>query len=378
MKKLLFFVLISFIISGVFAQKAAVVSAYNYLNKGKLDKAKSYIDEAANHESTMAEAKTWFYRGNIYLTIAASSDSVISALDPDALGVAYESYLKTKEFDKKKEYEADLVDRFQALSENYYNKGVKSYNFKDYSGAVTNFSKSFNISKNNGRIDTLAIQNVAFCAEMADNKTLARDTYLDMITLNIINPNVYSSLANVYKDLKDFDNAKKIVKEGRTRFPNDLNIIISEANIYLATEDKDKAMETLNLALNLDKSNPSIYFAIGALHDQMGNFEQAEKMYNDAIALKPDYFEAIYNLGALYVNKAAQILEVANKLPLEETTKYEGMKKEADQFLDKSLPYLESASQLDPNDRNTLLSLKEIYTRLNMMEKLKAVNEKLQ
>ena len=43
----------------------------------------------------------------------------------------------------------------------------------------------------------------------------------------------------------------------------------------------------------------------------------------NAIALKPDYFEANYNLGALYVNQAAEILEKANELPLDAVKEYE-------------------------------------------------------
>jgi hypothetical protein len=53
------------------------------------------------------------------------------------------------------------------------------------------------------------------------------------------------------------------------------------------------------------------------------------------------------------------------------------MKAEADGILKKSLPYLETAATLDAQDKNTLIALKEIYTRLNMYEKLKEVNIKL-
>lgn len=46
-------------------------------------------------------------------------------------------------------------------------------------------------------------------------------------------------------------------------------------------------------------------------------------------------------------------------------------------YLNLALPYLETCETLQPKDKNTLVSLKEIYTRLNMTQKLGAVNEKL-
>jgi len=109
----------------------------------------------------------------------------------------------------------------------------------------------------------------------------------------------------------------------------------------------------------------------------MNNLAEAEKAYLKAIELKPDYFEANYNLGALYVNQAAEIQNEANKLKLNDPT-YDSKKAEADKILQKSIPYLETATQLDPKDKSTLLALKEIYTRLSMYEKLKNVNSKLQ
>ena len=42
-------------------------------------------------------------------------------------------------------------------------------------------------------------------------------------------------------------------------------------------------------------------------------------------------------------------------------TKYRKLKKEADIYFKKALPYLESAYNLNSNDKNTLLSLKQLY-----------------
>ncbi|MDZ7774162.1 MAG: hypothetical protein U5L09_00425 [Bacteroidales bacterium] len=52
------------------AQNHKVVSAYNYLRKGQLDKAMEAIEPATEHKKTENDAKTWYYRGNVYLSLA--------------------------------------------------------------------------------------------------------------------------------------------------------------------------------------------------------------------------------------------------------------------------------------------------------------------
>ena len=106
-------------------------------------------------------------------------------------------------------------------------------------------------------------------------------------------------------------------------------------------------------------------------------FDNAIGAYTKSIRLNPEYFEGNYNLGALYVNKAASINDEATKLPLEETAKFDKLKKEADSYLEKALPYLEKATELQPADINTLFTLKQIYSRTNKPDKVKSVQEKI-
>ena len=86
----------------------------------------------------------------------------------------------------------------------------------------------------------------------------------------------------------------------------------------------------------------------------------------------------VMDLGALYVNKASAIIEEANKLDLKETVKYDKLKGEADVFLKMAIPYLEKAHKFEPKDMSSMSALKEIYTRLQMVDQLKAINADIQ
>jgi tetratricopeptide (TPR) repeat protein len=352
-------------------------SAYNYHRYGKLDLAKEAIDECVQDEKTIMDAKSWFYRGNIYYDIAMSTDTNFKKLDPDPLKVAYESYMKAKELDTKGEFTEDINKFTLAVAEGYYNLGVISYNEQDFKGSALNFEKAFNINQSFGRVDTTALYNAAVAANIGQEYQLAKQYYQQVIVLGYQKPDIYSSLAEIYKFEGDTAMAVKTVEKGREMFPNDFNLLVSEINIYLATNEKEKAKEDLLIALEMDKTNPSIFFAVGTIYDQLGELDKAVDAYLKAIELNPGYFEANYNLGALYVNQAADILDKANDLPLDAVAEYDREKARADEMLGKSLPYLEKSHELMPDDVNTMVSLKEIYTRLGMTDKLMDIDEKL-
>jgi tetratricopeptide (TPR) repeat protein len=163
-------------------------------------------------------------------------------------------------------------------------------------------------------------------------------------------------------------------------------MLIAETNVFLKTGQTEKALNTLQSALKKDSTNQTIYFAVGANYNILGNdvtkpadfradcYKRAEAAYIKALQLKPDYFDASYNLGALYVNKASGIIDEANKLKLEETVKYDKLKNDADDMLKKAIPYLEKAHKLEPKDMSSMSALKEIYARLQMKAELDTIN----
>ena len=374
MKRIALTILLAGFAMLAFSQNSKVVSAYNYHRYGKLDEAKEAIDEAVQHEKTIGSAKAWFYRGNIYLDIANSTQDEFRNLDPDPLQKAYDSYQKALELDEKGEYTAE-IDRFMpAVAESYYNYGVINYNLGEFKEAALKFEKSFDVNKSIGKMDTVALYNAAVSASLAEADQMAKDYYKELLDMNYNRPDIYSSLSDIYKKEGDTAAALQTIQTGRELYPEDFNLLIAETNVYLATDEQEKAMADLEKALEIDKSNPTIFFAVGTIYDQLGQFEKAEKAYKNAISLNPDYFEANYNIGALYVNKAADIQTKANDLPLDAIKEYEAEKARADSMLQASIPYLERALELQPGDVNTMVSLKEIYTRLGMTEKLQKID----
>ncbi len=372
-----------------FGQKNVRQSASNYLKDGKLDKAMEAINQCILDASTAQDAKAWFIRGNVYLEISNTKEEKFKALDADPLSKALESYRKAIEFDPKKEYYDDILAKLNWQRNNYYNSAVENYNKKLYKEAMVNFGRGAEVLELAKVSDTISLLNAATCASLANEKEASKQFYGKLLKANYKSPVVYITLSDIYRQDKDSANALKYVRIGEQAYPNDLRLFLAETNIYLTFNNTPKALSNLKVAMAKDSTNYSVAFALGTIYDNISNdttkspaqraaaFDNAIGAYTKSIRLNPEYFEGNYNLGALYVNKAASINDEATKLPLEETAKFDKLKKEADSYLEKALPYLEKATELQPADINTLFTLKQIYSRTNKPDKVKSVQEKI-
>ncbi|HPE99206.1 MAG: tetratricopeptide repeat protein [Bacteroidales bacterium] len=393
MKKLALFV-VALVFSGVaFSQNPAVVSAFNWLKDNKLDKALAAIEPATTHPQTMSSAKTWLYRGNIYLNIALTDNESFKALCSNPLDSAYNSYQKSIMLDK--DYIAPTANPNSAklglfyLGDQYFNVGANHYNNKDWAEARKYFERTKQIKNTFGEKDSLATFYATNCAlQMGDNETAMK--YLkELINMDYQKPEIYSMLGNLYKDAGDTTKMLNTIAMGRKRFPADLGLIISETNYYLGKGELAKAQDLLKVAVEKDPNNPILHFTIGSNYDRLSldtnvaeaekesMLAEAEKAYLKAIELKADFFDAYYNLGALFFNKGVEVFELANSIPPDQFDAYEKAKTKYMEYWNKSVPYLEKASELMPDDLPTLQALKSLYARLNMPEKLKTVTDKI-
>jgi hypothetical protein len=384
-----------------FAQKNVRQTASNFLKEGKLDKALENINQCIQDPSTATDAKAWFIRGNIYLEIANTKEEAYKALDPDPLQKALESYKKATEYDTKKDYAEDIYAKVNWQRNNYFNQAVDNYNKKQYVDAMQAFENSAQALASINVPDTISLFYAAACAALAENdknntrlseaelNAKQKGYYTELIKLDSKSTTVYTSLSDIYRLEKDSANALKVLRDAQKKFPNDFKIFLAETNIYLTFNNTTKALNNLKTATQKDSTNPTVFFALGTIYDNLSNdtnrtekerkecFDLAIKSYRGAIRLNPAYFEPNYNIGAMFVNKAATINDQANKLPLDADAEFKKLKAEADNYLEEAVPYLEKASEVQPNDLNTLVSLKQIYSRTNKTDKLKIVNEKI-
>jgi len=146
---------------------------------------------------------------------------------------------------------------------------------------------------------------------------------------------------------------------GRNKFPGNQDIINSEINIYIKLGRTKELIAKLAEAIEISPDNHLLYFNRGTIYDQQGDFSNAERDYLQSLIIKPTSFGSNYNLGALYFNKGVELKNKANDSDNDKV--YKKLNAQASAKFDASLPYLEKAYNLEPKDKNTLLSLKQLY-----------------
>lgn len=375
MKRIVILLSLSLLIGlGAYAQKNKRTSAYMYNKNQQYDKAKEAIDEAVLHEKTINDAKTWMYRGEIYYNIATSGDTAVMALAPDAVDVAYESFAKAKQLDVKNTYEGELTLYLINLTNLFYQQAGEGFQNGDYDVAIEGFKKAFAISQLDGKFDTIAAFNVGMAGVLSNNPAVAAEYLQKCVDVNFEEPRVYMFYNRSAKQLGDTVRAIEIIKQGREVFPGDLTLLLEEAQIYLEKGETENLQNSLTEAIGQDPENENLYFLLGKTYDDQGNKEAAEENYKKAGELNPEFFEAFYNMGAIYVNSASEYQAEANDLPLNETKKYEELTGLANAELEKAVPYLEKSLELKPDDVATITALKEAYARLKMNDKLQMLN----
>ncbi len=381
MKKLIFILIAVFVSSVSFAQKSQVVSAWNYLNNGELDKAKTAINTATNDETTKIMAKTWFYRGNIYMAIYSDTSR---KKDFNDLNEAYNSYKKVKELDAKGEFTIEMMNPWLELAYYTFNEAVIPYNARDYQKAFDNFNR---VSEIYGIVNSIYKQNIidtsaSFYAANAAVKLgkyqEAKDIYEALIYKHFQDPEIYSNLADISLGAKDTSGAIAQLDKGIAIFPKDQNLRIKQLNLYLFSHRFNEVIDKLKAAIEKEPTRGDLYQALGSAYENTSDSANARKAYEKAIALNPNDFVANYSLGALIYNRAVEKIKAMNDLPASDQKGYEKLKADGDDLLQRSLPYLEKARSINGKDLETLNALKELYARLNMMDKLNEVKKAIE
>lgn len=364
---------------GLLAQKD-VVSAYNANQDGDYLKAAEFIDQAILDEKANVKEKTWRYRGNIYTNLA--SDSALYAQVPDALEKAAASFVKADELDLKQRYSSERMADIARGATIAGNSGISYFNSGVYGRAGELFVTASEMTMMLGAVDTMAIFNSALCFEKASMYDRAVDQYMMCGGYGYQVPDVFLFAANIQKMEGDTAKALTTLQSARQDFPREQALIIEELNIYLVAGQFELAKENLMLAAEQDPTNEILWFSLGSVYDNLGMQDEAVDAYTKSLGIKADYFDANYNLGALYFNKAVQMVNEANdmwkpRMSKDEATKQKELEDGGKAMFSTALPYLEKALDVEPEDRETLRSLRDIYARVGMDEKMLEISAKL-
>jgi len=409
MKKQVVTLIVGLVSVIAFAQKSELRIAEKAIDKNQFAEAVTAIEAAEALISNMKDkekAKFYFLKGQAYK----------GKKNYKAAAESFNYLLKfEKEIDRDK-YTDKAAPMLNDMISEVSNRGSKLYNEdQDFKNAAADFYLTYLLSPQ----DTSYLFNAAIASSQAEDydnalkfyKELKEIKYTGIATEYIATSKETGEIENFgskqqrdlmvksgeylkpdvrVSDSKESDIIKNIgyiltqqgktdeaiaaIKEARAADPKDLQLILTEADLYIKLDQMDKFGELMEEAIKLDPTNPNLFFNLGVVNANEGKSERAIGYYKKAIELKPDYSDAYTNLAIAILSAEKGIVEEMNK-NLSDFKKYDALLLKQKEVYKNALPYLEKSDAMK-SDIQTVQTLLNIYQVLEMDGKAKEYKAK--
>jgi len=419
MKKLMTLMLLLAMSSMSFAQKNEVKAIEKAIKNANYGDAKSAVASAEALLGSMDDklkAKFYYLKAQALYADGQGSDANIDE--------AIESIdnLKTLESEMGKlKYTSEANKMTTDMMNAYLTKANKAFTNKNFKVAAKGFEKVYKMSPK----DTMYLYYAASSAVSEPDYDAALDYYLQLknmgyrgermlyTAVNVEtgkeesfgdkNQRDFSVKAKLHKDPKDEKSEAKtaeIVKnialiyvsqgenekalgamaDARAENPDDIGLLLSEANVYLKMGNKEKFKALMEEATEKDPGNAELQYNLGVLAAEGGNADQAIKYYEKAISINPNYVDAYNNLAVVILGGEAAIVEEMNGLGTSaaDNKKYDELKAQRSQLYHDAIPYLEKALELRNTNLDAAKTLMNIYSALGETTKFKEMRAKVE
>lgn len=381
MKKV--FSLALLIISAISLQAQKIDRAKDYLEKKKLNEAKTEIENFLAIEKNKANTEALYVKAKVY--VAISKDAALKSTVTDPRGVAFETMKQYLDLEKGKDSTkkniAMMMDNNGAIFDlyrDYSADGATFFNANNFNDALINFGKSlevFDVLTANKLItqtfDTTTCLYAGIAAEKASKPDQAAIFYSKIADHNIKSDGfieIYKWLADFYSKKNDIASASKYLNKGRQVYPEDAFWDAFDIEMIREKGTKDELFKKYEDVIARNPTNHLFMFNYGVELYQIGYDPEIGKRpanSKDLIArsavqlkkcleLKPDYASAHMVLGQLIYNEGVDINNdnkairppAGGKLKPEELKKKNDLRAEVTKKFNESLPYFEKVDQL--------------------------------
>ncbi len=413
MKKISLTLLLSFLTLSMFAQKKEVKEAEKALKKGLINEAEAIIGQACklkDQADDKTKAKIFYVKANIYRVKAKKTGAL------EDYKKAVNVYEKEIEFEKQtgiNKYAAKSQDSLKALYPEIMNKINPYVQNKDYKTALAFMELGYQIEPTDDNLYTFTllqlyagkneeayknlkklydsgytgVHDVYYVTEKKTGKEipvsdktqqkllLASGEYINPRTdkTKSRRPEIITNMLYALNQLGRDDEAYQVIQQAKKEDPNNVDLIVGEANYYLKKGEKEKFIQAMKKALELDPKNANYAYNIGVTYLNLKNYDEAEKYFQKTLELDSKNKNALY--GMILV-KLAPEKELVDKMNNEmNPKKWDALKEQLNDVYRQALPYLEKYYQEDPNEITVVRTLRKIYNELDMKDKYKAINE---
>lgn len=401
-----------------FSQKNEIKAAEKALKTGDSESAKTALEGAASLiDAADAKIQAQYYavKGNTYSDLAKKGDA--TAFQP-AID-AFNKVITIEEAAGKEKYTTIARQNLAQITADLVNAAVEDNNEKKFGEAAEKLYQAYKLSPT----DTLYLYYAASSAVNGQNYEKSLEYYDELkeigydgsdVTFTAVNietgevetmdkntrdlyvkagthkdpkeekspskkAEIVKNIALINQQLGDNDKALAAYADARAVDPNDVNLVLGEANLYYAMGDKEKFKELMAQASDMAPDNADLLYNIGVINMEQGNLEEAREAYKKTLAIDPGYINALLNLSTTYVNEGNGLIDEMNTLgsSRSDIARYDELKQQKDDLFLEGSKILEDALKTNPDNQSVLAQLKNIYGALGDTENFMRIKKLL-
>ena len=192
-------------------------------------------------------------------------------------------------------------------------------------------------------------------------------------------PEIAKNVALIYVSKGEDEKALKAMKDARAESPDDVNLILSEANVHYKMGNIPEFKKLLEEATQKDPGNPELQYNLGVIAAESGDPKQARGYYEKCISLDPSYINAYINLAALILAKEEPIIKEMNGLgsSKKDDLRYDELRGQRQDLYKDAVPFLTKAMEIDSKNISAAKTLMNIYSILGETAKHKEMKTKV-
>ncbi len=394
-----------------FAQKKELKAAEKAIKGNNFAEAKTALGQTEGMLSAMddkTKAKYYYLNAQALYANGAGSNADIDA--------ALESLDNVNG-----SYTAEITELKQAMVNSFLTKGNTAYEAKDFGAASNSFERAYRASVT----DTLYLYYAASTAVSVQEYDRALGLYNELKDLDFtgietqifainkesgeeepfqsksmrdisvkagthIAPGerlteskkaeIVKNIALIYVSNGENEKAIAAMKDARKENPDDINLLLSEANVHYKMGNIEEFKSLLEEATSKDPNNAELQYNLGVIAAESGDIESAKAYYNRSIELDPTFVNAQINMAALILSGEEALIEEMNGLgsSKKDDLRYDELKEMRQQVYKDAIPYLEDALNTDANNIQAAKTLMNIYSATGDDDKFTALKAKVE
>ena len=176
-------------------------------------------------------------------------------------------------------------------------------------------------------------------------------------------PEIVKNISLIYISKGQNLLAMQAINDAREISPKDINLILTEADLYIKLGDELKFAELMQEAIEQDPNNAILYYNLGVVNANQGKRSVAIDYYRKSIEIDPLYEASYLNIASSILDGESSIVEEMNSLGTSsaENRKYEELQVKREQLFVQAIPYLEKLVSINPKNIDAITTLKNIY-----------------